>query len=122
MTLRAIDTASRVAALRERLNLANPVKAIALVMLAVSALVLGLTFYTGKLMDDNAISRQRALVDNALTSRLERGVGELRSVAWWDDAVNYSSGAGFDHTSSPVSSLTARIPPGVGDSVPATPK
>lgn len=96
MTLRAIDIAGRSAALRERLNLANPVKAIALVMLAVSALVLGLTFYTGKLMDDNAISRQRALVDNALTSRLERGVGELRSVAWWDDAVTYSSGPGFD--------------------------
>lgn len=96
MTFRAISLAGPFAALKERLNLAGPVKAIALVMLAVSALVLGLTFYSGKVMDDNAIARQRALVDNALTSRLERGVGELRSVAWWDDAVLYSSGPGFD--------------------------
>src|SRR5438132_14422864 len=34
---------------------------------------------------------------------------------------SFGSGA-FDHTSSPVSIFTARIPPGVGDSVPLTPK
>lgn len=40
--------------------------------------------------------QQRALVDNALTNRLQRSVGELRSVAWWDDALTNSSAEGFN--------------------------
>ncbi len=69
---------------------------ITLLMAAVSALVLGLTFYTGREMDRQALAQQRALVDNALTSRLNAGVGELRSVAWWDEAMIKSSREGFN--------------------------
>ncbi len=69
---------------------------ISLLMVAISVLVLGLTFYTGREMDRQALLQQRALVDNALTSRLNRGVGELRSVSWWDEAMIKSSRTGFD--------------------------
>ncbi len=69
---------------------------ISLVMLAVSAMLVALTFYSGRAMDREEVARQRALVDNVLTSRLQRGIGELRSVAWWDEALQNSSAEGFN--------------------------
>jgi diguanylate cyclase (GGDEF)-like protein len=69
---------------------------ISVVMLIVSLMLVALTLYSGREMDRQAVESQRALVDNTLTSRLRRGLGELRSVAWWDDAVKYSSAQGFD--------------------------
>jgi diguanylate cyclase (GGDEF)-like protein len=82
--------------LKKTNGIATLVWPIAVVMLCVSAMLIGLTFYTGRSMDEDAISKQRALVDNALTNRLQRSVGELRSVAWWDDSVEKSSTDGFD--------------------------
>ena len=66
---------------------ATPVKRLVLpmvlVMLALALLLLGVTVYSGRTMDRDAIARQQALIDNAFTTRLNRAVGELRSVAWW---------------------------------------
>jgi diguanylate cyclase (GGDEF)-like protein len=69
---------------------------ISLVMVAVAGLLVVLTLYLGRSMDQQAVGQQRALVDNALTIRLNRNIDELRSVAWWDDAVNFSSKNGFN--------------------------
>jgi diguanylate cyclase (GGDEF)-like protein len=65
-------------------------------MLVVSAMLVALTFYSGRAMDREETLRQQALVDNALTSRLQRGLGELRSVAWWDDALLNSSASNLN--------------------------
>lgn len=67
-----------------------------LVMLGLALLLLGVTVYSGRTMDQDAIARQQALIDNAFTTRLNRAVGELRSVAWWDDTVKYSASETFD--------------------------
>lgn len=79
---------------------APPVKRLVLpmvlVMLGLAMLLLGVTVYSGRTMDEDAIARQQALIDNAFTTRLNRAVGELRSVAWWDDTVAYSAPATFD--------------------------
>jgi diguanylate cyclase (GGDEF)-like protein len=66
------------------------------IMVAVAALLIALTFYSGWSMDRASIAKERALVDNAVSGRLARGLGEIRSVAWWDDAVLNSSKYGFD--------------------------
>ncbi len=79
---------------------ATPVKRLVLpmvlVMLALALLLLGVTVYSGRTMDRDAIARQQALIDNAFTTRLNRAVGELRSVAWWDDTVKYTAPGTFD--------------------------
>lgn len=67
-----------------------------LVMLGLALLLLGVTVYSGRTMDEDAIARQQALIDNAFTTRLNRAVGELRSVAWWDDTVKYTAPETFD--------------------------
>jgi diguanylate cyclase (GGDEF)-like protein len=67
-----------------------------LVMLGLALLLLGVTVYSGRTMDQDAIARQQALIDNAFTTRLNRAVGELRSVAWWDDTVRYTDPETFD--------------------------
>ena len=68
----------------------------ALVMLGLALLLLGITIYSGRTMDRDAIARQQALIDNSFTTRLNRAVGELRSVAWWDDTVKYTAPETFD--------------------------
>lgn len=68
----------------------------ALVMLGLALLLLGVTVYSGRTMDRDAIARQQALIDNSFTTRLNRAVGELRSVAWWDDTVTYTAPDTFD--------------------------
>ncbi len=79
---------------------ATPVKRLVLpmvsVMLGLALLLLGVTIYSGRTMDQEAIARQQALIDNAFTTRLNRAVGELRSVAWWDDTVKYTAPETFD--------------------------
>ena len=67
-----------------------------LVMLGLAMLLLGVTVYSGRTMDQDAIARQQALIDNAFTTRLNRAVGELRSVAWWDDTITYTAPETFD--------------------------
>ena len=67
-----------------------------LVMLGLAMLLLGVTVYSGRTMDQESIARQQALIDNAFTTRLNSAVGELRSVAWWDDTVKYSAAETFD--------------------------
>jgi diguanylate cyclase (GGDEF)-like protein len=69
---------------------------IALVMAAVGTLLLVITFYSSRVMNADALQQQQALIDNSFTSRLTRGIGELRSVAWWDDAVTYTAAETFD--------------------------
>ena len=72
------------------------IQAMAVVMVAVATLLVGMTFYAGRAMDQEAIARQQALIDNAFTTRLGRAVGELRSVAWWNDTVTYTAPESFD--------------------------
>jgi diguanylate cyclase (GGDEF)-like protein len=78
----------------------SPVKRLVLpmvlVMLGLAMLLLGVTIYSGRTMDEDAIARQQALIDNAFTTRLNSAVGELRSVAWWDDTVKYTAPETFD--------------------------
>ncbi|MBL0116486.1 MAG: hypothetical protein IPP45_14430 [Sphingomonadales bacterium] len=47
-------------------------------------------------MDQESIARRQALIDNAFTTRLNSAVGELRSVAWWDDTAKHSAAETFD--------------------------
>jgi diguanylate cyclase (GGDEF)-like protein len=68
----------------------------AIVMLAVAALLVGIVFYSGRVMDQASLANQQALIDNAFSARLVRANSELRSVAWWDEAVQKSSASGFD--------------------------
>jgi diguanylate cyclase (GGDEF)-like protein len=85
----------RVAYLRTS-SVHRQIVAMATVMCAVAALLIGITFYSGRTMDREAIAQQQALIDNAFTTRLARAVGELRSVAWWDDMVVYTSPQNYD--------------------------
>jgi diguanylate cyclase (GGDEF)-like protein len=82
-------TKSRISSLR----LVGPMT---LVMLAVAAILIGMTFYSGRVMDGVSLQNQRELVDNALTNRLRRGLAEMRGVAWWDDMVTYTAPGSFD--------------------------
>jgi diguanylate cyclase (GGDEF)-like protein len=66
-------------------------------ILAILAVVLvSVVFYSANSMDQTGIARQQALVDNALSLRLQQSLSELRSVAWWDDMVVKSRTATFD--------------------------
>ncbi len=61
-----------------------------------AALLLSVAFYAANSMDETAVTRQRALIDNALSLKLEQSLSELRSVAWWDEMVEKSRTEGFD--------------------------
>jgi len=67
------------------------------VLLAILAAVLiSVVFYSADSMNRSAVERQKALADNALSLRLAQSLSELRSVAWWDEAVVKSRKAEFD--------------------------
>ena len=43
--------------------------------------------YAGRSANDTSTERERTLVENALNHRIARVLSEVKSVAWWDDAV-----------------------------------
>ncbi len=61
-----------------------------------AAVLVGVTFYAANSMDTVAVTRQRALIDNALTLKLEQSLSQLRSVAWWDEMVLKSRALSFE--------------------------
>ncbi len=65
----------------------QPIVPIVAIMFVISALLLGIAIYAGKSMNAAALEGQRSQIDNAISARLVRALHELRSVAWWDDAV-----------------------------------
>jgi diguanylate cyclase (GGDEF)-like protein len=65
-------------------------------MLAVGAMMIAVILYSARTMDENIVSAQTELIDNSINARLTRSLSELRSVAWWDEAVVKSRGATFD--------------------------
>lgn len=60
----------------QKYSTAQPVKRLVLpmaaVMLGLALLLLGMTIYSGRTMDRDAIQRQQALIDNGFTTRLNR--------------------------------------------------
>jgi diguanylate cyclase (GGDEF)-like protein len=68
----------------------------AAIMLLVGAMLVGIILYSARTMDRNIVTSQTELIDNSINARLTRSLSELRSVAWWDEAVTKSRGAGFD--------------------------
>lgn len=68
----------------------------AAIMACVAALLISIVFYSGRTMDSAARERESALVDNAFTGRLLNSIAEMRSVAWWDEAVVKTGPTGFD--------------------------
>jgi diguanylate cyclase (GGDEF)-like protein len=70
-----------------------PISAI-LGLLAV--LLISVTLYSSNRMDGTTIERHQALINNALSVKLEQSLSELRSVAWWDDMVIKSRSDGLD--------------------------
>jgi diguanylate cyclase (GGDEF)-like protein len=66
------------------------------ILAILAALLISVAFYSANRMDDVAITRQRALIDNALSLKLEQSLSELRSVAWWDEMVQKSRETGLD--------------------------
>src|SRR3982750_2952217 len=65
---------------------------IAIVMLLVGAALIAVILYSARKMDENIVSAQPELIDNSLNARLTRSLSEVRSVAWWDEAVTKSRG------------------------------
>ena len=65
---------------------------IAIVMLLVGAAMVAVILYSARKMDENIVSAQTELIDNSLNARLTRSLSEVRSVAWWDEAVTKSRG------------------------------
>jgi diguanylate cyclase (GGDEF)-like protein len=65
---------------------------IAIVMLLVGAAMVAVILYSARKMDENIVSSQTELIDNSLNARLTRSLSEVRSVAWWDEAVTKSRG------------------------------
>jgi len=65
---------------------------IAIVMLLVGAAMVAVILYSARKMDENIVSAQTELIDNSLNGRLTRSLSEVRSVAWWDEAVTKSRG------------------------------
>jgi diguanylate cyclase (GGDEF)-like protein len=65
-------------------------------MLAVGAMMIAVILYSARTMDENIVSAQTELIDNSINARLTRSLSELRSVAWWDEAVVKSRGTTFD--------------------------
>ncbi len=69
---------------------------IAALLWVLAALVLTVLLYSARMMDVNTVERQKALIDNSLSLRLSQSLSELRSVAWWDEAVIKSRDTKFD--------------------------
>ena len=69
---------------------------IAGLMLLVGAMMIAVILYSARKMDENIVSAQTELIDNSINARLTRSLSELRSVAWWDEAVTKSRGTTFD--------------------------
>jgi len=65
-------------------------------MFVVGAMMIAVILYSARTMDENIVSAQTELIDNSVNARLTRSLSELRSVAWWDEAVVKSRGNGFD--------------------------
>jgi diguanylate cyclase (GGDEF)-like protein len=65
----------------------QPIVPIIVIMTLMSALLLGIAIYAGKSMNAASLEAQRSQIDNAISARLVRALHELKSVAWWDDAV-----------------------------------
>ncbi len=65
---------------------------IAIVMLLVGAAMVAIILYSARKMAENIVSAQTELIDNSLNGRLTRSLSEVRSVAWWDEAVTKSRG------------------------------
>jgi diguanylate cyclase (GGDEF)-like protein len=65
---------------------------IAIVMMLVGAALVAVILYSARKMDENIVSSQTELIDNSLNARLTRSLSEVRSVAWWDEAVTKSRG------------------------------
>ncbi len=60
---------------------------IAVVMAAGGLLLIATILLSARAMDASAVAAQAELLDNAVTARTSRALSELRSVAWWDEAV-----------------------------------
>ena len=65
-------------------------------MLVVGAMMIAVILYSARKMDENIVGSQTELIDNSINARLTRSLSELRSVAWWDEAVTKSRGTTFD--------------------------
>ena len=65
---------------------------IVIVMLLIGAALIAVILYSARKMDENIVSSQTELIDNSLNGRLTRSLSEVRSVAWWDEAVTKSRG------------------------------
>ncbi|MEA3031974.1 MAG: hypothetical protein QOG13_3299 [Sphingomonadales bacterium] len=65
-------------------------------MLLVGAAMIAVILYSARTMDENVVSSQTELIDNSINARLARSLSELRSVAWWDEAVTKSRAPAFD--------------------------
>lgn len=70
---------------------------IAALMAVIAALLLGVAIYGGRMMNETALEGQRALINNALDARVVRALAEIKSVAWWDDAVINASDEKKNH-------------------------
>jgi diguanylate cyclase (GGDEF)-like protein len=68
------------------------VVAIAIVMLLIGVAIVAVILYSARKMDENIVKGQTELIDNSLNARLTRSLSEVRSVAWWDEAVTKSRG------------------------------
>ena len=62
------------------------------VMMMVGATMIAVILYSARKMDDNIVTSQTELIDNSINARLTRSLSEVRSVAWWDEAVTKSRG------------------------------
>ncbi len=65
-------------------------------MLVVGAMMIAVILYSARTMDENIVGAQTELIDNSINARLTRSLSEVRSVAWWDEAVVKSRGTTFD--------------------------
>ncbi|HYI49185.1 MAG TPA: EAL domain-containing protein [Allosphingosinicella sp.] len=65
-------------------------------MLVAGAMMIAVILYSARKMDENIVGSQTELIDNSINARLTRSLSELRSVAWWDEAVTKSRGTTFD--------------------------
>src|ERR1044072_9395318 len=69
---------------------------VAALLFVVGAMMIAVILYSARKMDENIVGAQTELIDNTLNARLTRSLSELRSVAWWDEAVTKSRGTTFD--------------------------
>jgi len=91
--------ANNVSALRQQIGLRATRRLlvpVAGLMLAVGAMMIAVILYSARTMDQNIVSSQTELIDNSINARLTRSLSEVRSVAWWDEAVVKSRGTTFD--------------------------